>query len=189
MARDRRAVEQPGIISSAYSQFHSYSLGNQLLAFVQCAERRIPSGPIATFMGWKVKGRYVRKGEKAIVLCMPVTCKRKPADQPADTSGPDADQQPETFTRFGYRPNWFVLSQTDGQTVEPPPMPDWNQTRAFDALAVIEEPFTMTDGNCQGQLMRFPTRTPAKWQNTYADSSASVSRITNLTRFVLACCQ
>lgn len=32
----RRAVEEPGIISSAYSQFHSYSFGNQLLAWVEC---------------------------------------------------------------------------------------------------------------------------------------------------------
>jgi len=29
-------------------------------------------------------------------------------------------------------------------------MPDWNQRRALDALGVVEEPFTMTDGNCQG---------------------------------------
>jgi antirestriction protein ArdC len=104
-------------------------------------------------MGWKDKGRYVRKGEKAIVLCMPVTCKRKPTDdrhQPAGSAEPDADQPVETFTRFVYRANWFVLSQTDGQAVEPPPMPDWNQTRAFEALGIIEEPFTMTDGNCQG---------------------------------------
>jgi hypothetical protein len=83
---------------------------------------------------------------------MPVTCKRTPADQPqpADSAEPGADQHAETFTRFVYRPNWFVLSQTEGQTVEPPPMPDWHQTRALETLGVVEEPFTMTDGNCQG---------------------------------------
>jgi hypothetical protein len=147
-----RALTEPGVVSRAYSAFHGYSVGNQLLAFVQCAERGIPPGPIATFMGWKDKGRYVRKGEKAIVLCMPVTCKRKPADQPqpADSAEPAADSESGTFTRFVYRPNWFVLSQTEGQAVEPLPMPDWNQTRALDALGIVEEPFTMTDGNCQG---------------------------------------
>jgi hypothetical protein len=147
-----RALTEPGVVSRAYSAFHGYSVGNQILAFVQCAERGIAPGPIATFMGWKDKGRYVRKGEKAIVLCMPVTCKRKPADppQPANIAEPDADSKSGTFTRFVYRPNWFVLSQTEGQAVEPPPMPDWNQTRAFDALGIVEEPFTMTDGNCQG---------------------------------------
>ena len=82
-----RALTEPGVISRAYTAFHGYSIGNQLLAFVQCAERGIPPGPIATFMGWKDKGRYVRKGEKAIVLCMPVTCKRKATDdRPTDGS-------------------------------------------------------------------------------------------------------
>src|SRR6266852_3259026 len=108
-----RALTEPGVISRAYTAFHGYSIGNQILAFVQCAERGIPPGPIATFMGWKDKGRYVRKGEKAIVLCMPVTCKRTTsADRPTDSAEPDSDPHAETFTRFVYRPNWFVLSQT-----------------------------------------------------------------------------
>jgi hypothetical protein len=99
-----RALTEPGIVSRAYSAFHGYSLGNQILALVQCAERGIPPGPIATFMGWKDKGRYVRKGEKAITLCQPVTVKRKStADQalPPDATEPAADQHPETFTRVG----------------------------------------------------------------------------------------
>ena len=31
------AVHEPGTLSSAYRQFHHYSLGNQLLAMFQCA--------------------------------------------------------------------------------------------------------------------------------------------------------
>ncbi|HYT76454.1 MAG TPA: ArdC-like ssDNA-binding domain-containing protein [Vicinamibacterales bacterium] len=148
-----RALTEPGVVSRAYSAFHGYSLGNQILAFVQCADRGIPPGPIATFLGWKEKGRYVRKSEKAITLCQPVTVKRRPAgDQPVPTDAPEAaaDQHPETFTRFIYRPHWFVLSQTDGQDVEPAPIPAWDQTRALETLAVVEEPFAATDGNCQG---------------------------------------
>jgi hypothetical protein len=64
----RSAVTEPGIVSSAYRAFQGYSVGNELLALVQCAERGITPGPIATFPGWKAKGRYVRRGEKAIVL-------------------------------------------------------------------------------------------------------------------------
>ena len=125
-----RALSEPGVVSRAYSAFHGFSLGNQILAFVQCAERGIPPGPIATFMGWKDKGRYVRKGDRAIVLCMPVTSKRTAkAGETSDAAKPDADEQVEIVVRFVYRPNWFVLSQTEGQDVEPPPMPDWNQTR------------------------------------------------------------
>ncbi len=148
-----RALTEPGIVSRAYSAFHGYSLGNQLLALVQCTERGITPGPIATFVGWKEKGRFVRKGEKAITLCQPVTVKRKTdADQsrPADAMAPDAPQETETFTRFIYRPHWFVLSQTDGQDVEPAPVPTWDRARALDTLGIVEEPFTSTDGNCQG---------------------------------------
>jgi antirestriction protein ArdC len=150
-----RALTEPGIVSTAYRAFHGYSLGNQLLALGQCAERGILPGPIATFPGWKAKGRYVRKGEKAIVLCMPVTCKRKAGDQPQ----PDASADPDpgagteggaTFTRFVYRPNWFVLAQTDGQDVAPVPIPTWDRRRALAALGIVEEPFSLTDGNCQG---------------------------------------
>ena len=141
-----RALCEPGIVSRAYTAFHGYSIGNQILALVQCAEREIPPGPIATFMGWKDKGRWVRKGEKAIVLCMPITCKR----QATDATDPDADQHAEVFTRFVYRPNWFVLSQTDGQDVPAPTIPAWDQGRALAALGIVEEPFTLTDGNCQG---------------------------------------
>jgi len=146
-----RTLTEPGVVSRAYTAFHGYSLGNQILALVQCAERGIPPGPIATFMGWKDKSRYVRKGEKAIVLCMPLTGKRKAKDtEPAASAEPDTDPKPETFTRFVYRPHWFVLSQTDGQAVELLSIPTWDRFRALDALGIDEEPFSMTDGNCQG---------------------------------------
>src|SRR5689334_11843317 len=67
------AVTSPGIISDAYRRFWNYSVGNQMLALFQCMQRRIEPGPIHTFMGWKDLGRSVKKGEKALVLCMPVT--------------------------------------------------------------------------------------------------------------------
>jgi hypothetical protein len=148
----QKAVSEPGIISKAYTAFHGYSIGNQILAFAQCAQRGLAPGPIATFMGWKDKGRYVRKGEKAIVLCMPVTCKRK-GDEPSDDDDPTttpAAGKPATFTRFVYRPNWFVLSQTKGQAVEAVTIPEWDRVRALDTLNITEEPFSMLDGNCQG---------------------------------------
>jgi antirestriction protein ArdC len=143
-----KAVTEPGVISRAYLAFHGYSIGNQILALMQCVERGITPGPISTFMGWKDKGRFVRKGEKAIVLCMPVTLKRKSTgDQPVEDVN---DDKPETFTRFVYRANWFVLAQTEGQAIGPRPVPDWDQARALETLGIIEEPFVMTDGNCQG---------------------------------------
>jgi hypothetical protein len=47
------AVTEPGPISAAYSQFHHYSIGNELLAMGQCLARGIAPGPLATFPRWK----------------------------------------------------------------------------------------------------------------------------------------
>jgi antirestriction protein ArdC len=94
-------------------------------------------------MGWKEKGRHVKRGEKALVLCMPVTVKRK------DTSA-DGSEEDIAFTRFVYRPNWFTLSQTDGKPLDGMPTPQWDRARALAALDIVEEPFAMLDGNCQG---------------------------------------
>jgi antirestriction protein ArdC len=139
----RSAVTDPGVISSAYQQFHNYSLGNQLLAWAQCLQRGITPGPMATFPRWKELGRYVRKGERAIVLCQPLSVKRK-----GETD--DGTEQPHVYTRFVFRPHWFVLAQTDGADVPPMPMPDWDAVRALAALDVTEIPFDTIDGNVLG---------------------------------------
>src|SRR5260370_18252801 len=76
----KQAIEKPGLIGEAYSRFHNYSSGNQVLALVQCFARGIQPGPISTFPGWKAQGRYVKRGERALTLCMPVTCKSKETD-------------------------------------------------------------------------------------------------------------
>ena len=52
-----RALTEPDIVSRAYTAFHGYSIGNQILAFVQCLEREIALGPIATFKRWFRSGR------------------------------------------------------------------------------------------------------------------------------------
>ena len=86
------ATNKPGTLSAAYSAFHRYSIGNQVLAMFQCAARELPLGPISTYKGWKAKGRQVKRGAKALTLCMPVTIKRE-----------DSDGQEHVFTRFTYK--------------------------------------------------------------------------------------
>lgn len=135
------AVQQPGLLSQAYHAFRGYSIGNQILAWLQCEARGIQPGPIATFMGWKEKGRAVRKGEKALRLCMPITVKRAAAE---------TDEPDETFTRFIYRPHWFVLAQTEGAEIAPLALPTWDAQRAMAALQVTQVPFVGLDGNVQG---------------------------------------
>jgi antirestriction protein ArdC len=139
----RSAVTEPGILSGAYRQFHNYSLGNQLLAWAQCLERGIRPGPMATYPKWRELGRHVRKGQKALTLCMPITVKR------TSESGDDF-AEPDVFTRFVYRPHWFVLAQTDGAELPEASTPEWDSTRALARLDVTEVPFDATDGNVLG---------------------------------------
>src|SRR5499425_3175653 len=85
------AVTKPGTLMKAYSLFWNYSLGNQILALVQANRRGIALGPIASFNRWKELRRHVKRGEKAIELCMPVTSKRTVTEQGPD--GADAETE------------------------------------------------------------------------------------------------
>jgi antirestriction protein ArdC len=137
------AVTEPGTISAAYRQFHNYSIGNQLLAWSQCLARAIQPGPMATYAKWRELGRHVRNGEKAIVLCQPVTLKRI-------IENDDGGDNSEIFTRFVYRPHWFVLAQTDGEDLQAAPIPTWDRAKALQILNVTEIPFDVPDGNVLG---------------------------------------
>ena len=143
----QHAVNEPGNLSQAYQQFHTYSLGNQLLAWAQCADRGLQPGPMATYPRWKALGRQVKKGEKALTLCMPITVKRKPAEVIHE---PTTDEPGEVMTCFVHKARWFVLSQTDGEPLPEAETPDWDAARALEALTVQEIPFDHVDGNCLG---------------------------------------
>ena len=148
------AVSEPGKIHAAYFAFHGYSIGNRLLALIQCAERGITPGPIASFNTWKDRGRFVQKGQKAIALWMPITVKRA-----IEQEGSDPEQV--SFTRFLLKRNWFVLSQTAGEDYLPEPIPGWNRTQALTALGIEQVPFDYVDGNVWGfarakQIARSP---------------------------------
>src|SRR6185295_4809125 len=136
------AVNKPGTLMKAYSAFWNYSTGNQLLAMLQLFAREIPIGPIASFMAWKDKGRFVKKGSKAISLCMPVTCKK--------TTETLDGEETSHFTRFIYKNNWFALAQTEGDEYEPDPIPGWDRAKALEALNVTDAPFETLNGNVQG---------------------------------------
>ena len=136
------AVTQPGIISTCYSTFHGYSIGNQMLAYTQCAARSIPIGPIATYKKWSELGRKVSKGQKAIALTMPVTISK--TDDAGEKTG-------NVFQLFTLKNKWFVLSQTEGADYfNEVPMPAWDKVKALASLDIIEVGFALADGNCQG---------------------------------------
>lgn len=137
------AVTVPGKISSAYRLFHGFSLRNQILALIQCDERGIEPGPLATYDRWRGLGRQVRRGEKALTLCVPLTRK----------VGDDAGER-RIVCGFTYRNRWFVLAQTEGEPIAPEPTPGWDRTRALAVLGISEVPFDETDGNVMGFARR-----------------------------------
>ena len=67
-------------------------------------ERGIQPGPLATFPKWKELGRHVKKGEKALTLCLPLTCRRN-----RTVTKEDGTQQEEefTFTHFTYKAHCY----------------------------------------------------------------------------------
>src|SRR5262249_42959126 len=123
----KRAVSEPGTISAAYSAFHNYSIGNQLAALVQCSLRKIPVGPISTLKDWNSKGRFVKRGEKAIWLCMPITGKKTAKDEAGQ-------ETTEHYTFFVWKPRWFVLAQTEGEEYKPDAAShSWDRAQALEA--------------------------------------------------------
>ena len=137
------AITEPGKLSAGYSAFHSYSLGNQLAAAFQLESKGLPIAPIASFRAWKEKGRNVKKGEKALALCMPVSMK--------GTKHTTKGDEEFTFNRFVWRNNWFSLDQTEGEDYQNEvTIPVWDKNAALLALEITEGRFNLIDGNCQG---------------------------------------
>jgi antirestriction protein ArdC len=142
----KEAVEVPGKVLEAYSAFHNYSLGNQFWALMQCYCRNIKPGPLATFRKWTEKGRFVRKGEKALRLIMPRMIKKTVNKR--TTTG--EEEKEVNVTIFVEKSLWFTLSQTEGAEFEMPTIPEWNRERALAKLEVNETTFTSLNGNAQG---------------------------------------
>jgi hypothetical protein len=141
----KECLTQPGVLSKAYRAFHRYSFGNQIAAMFQLMERGQPLGPIASFMAWKEKGRSVKKGAKALVLCMPTTIK-------VDHQHPDGTVEKIPKRIFIWKPHWFVVHDTEGADFVQEEVPElnWDLAKALKELEIEEVPFEMIDGNCQG---------------------------------------
>lgn len=90
----------------AAATFHRYSINNILLIVTQ----RPDATHVAGFQTWKQLGRWVRKGEKGIVILAPMTFRK--ADQDAESTGDG--RPPKPILRFR-AVHVFDISQTDGQ--------------------------------------------------------------------------
>ncbi len=108
--------------------------------------RGLQPGPINTFPKWKDLGRFVKRGEKALTLCMPLTRKRH--DDESKES--DTLSEGQTYTTFVHRARWFAVSQTYGDELGPVTIPEWDAEQALQTLCIERITFDKTDGNCQG---------------------------------------
>src|SRR5262245_32344984 len=129
------ALTSPGQLHAAYSAFHNYSLGNQILALFQLDQAQ----PINTYQGWKALGRQVQKNAKAIQLVMPVATKAKNKDTGED----------EGRTIFIAKRHWFPLSATEG-TEFSPTVPEFSVQLMLAELKIKQDEFRSMNGNSQG---------------------------------------
>jgi antirestriction protein ArdC len=144
------AVHTPGKLLTAYTAFHNYSFGNALLALEQCISRKIEPGPLNSYRGWLTLKRQVRKGEKGLCLCMPVTYKKRIADKAPETREETEGNQEEVRQCFVFRNYWFVLAQTEGETPYEQPIPGFDLESALHSLDITRTPFDEINGNVQG---------------------------------------
>jgi antirestriction protein ArdC len=107
-ALERGQSEALKLYLAMMSRFHRYSWGNILLIYSQ----RPDASHVAGFHSWLKLRRFVRKGEKGIVILAPMVGRKKSDD----------DLTEDAQTRlFGFRAaHVFDVSQTDGE-----PLPEF----------------------------------------------------------------
>ena len=89
---------------AAMSRFRRYSWGNVLLIYMQ----RPHASHVAGFHAWLKMRRFVRKGEKGIVILAPIVGRKKSAD--------DELTEDRQTRLYGFRSAYvFDISQTDGE--------------------------------------------------------------------------
>jgi hypothetical protein len=107
---------------NAMARFYRYSFGNQLLIAFQ----RPNATHVAGFQTWKKFNRFVKRGEKGILIIAPVVRKiaeAKVTDPLSESAEPTSDVHLKIRKLVGFTTaHVFDYSQTDGQ-----PLPDFAQ--------------------------------------------------------------
>lgn len=94
------------------SRFHRYSFGNVLMILSQ-----MPTAThVAGFGTWKQLNRFVRKGEKGIVIIAPMAIRAK--DEKATETKSDSDRDRRILRFRGV--HVFDVTQTDGEALPEP---------------------------------------------------------------------
>ena len=89
---------------AAIGRFHRYSLRNVMLI----ASQKPTATHVAGFHAWHKLGRFVKKGEKGILILAPIVRRKNESAEQNETD--------ESSTAVGFRAAYvFDISQTDGQ--------------------------------------------------------------------------
>ena len=89
---------------AAIGRFHRYSLRNVMLI----ASQKPAATHVAAFHAWHKLGRFVKKGEKGILILAPIVRRKNESAEQGETD--------ESSTAVGFRAAYvFDISQTDGQ--------------------------------------------------------------------------
>jgi len=87
----------------AMARFHRYSWGNVMLI----ATQKPQASHVAGFNAWRKLGRFVKKGEKGIMILAPIVRRKTENAEQTDT---------DESSTLGFRAAYvFDISQTDGQ--------------------------------------------------------------------------
>jgi hypothetical protein len=100
---------------AAIAKFHRYSFGNQMLIAFQKPD----ATHVAGFNAWKKLGRYVKKGEKGILIVAPVV-RKSASDEKAKESEQLEDAATLRVVNFTTA-YVFDISQTEGE-----PLPEFS---------------------------------------------------------------
>jgi hypothetical protein len=76
----------------------------------------IQPGPLANFPKWKELGPFVKKGAKALTLCVPLTCKRKKAVANGDGTEQEEEQPGDVFSLREFQFQILAFSSADEGT-------------------------------------------------------------------------
>src|SRR5260370_37092606 len=96
------------------ARFHKYSFGNIMLL----ASQKPTATRVAGIRTWNSLGRFVKRGEKGILILAPMIGRKKPTDAIATEveSENSADERKPQQQLYGFRAVYvFDLSQTEGK--------------------------------------------------------------------------
>jgi antirestriction protein ArdC len=145
----------------AIGRFHRYSLHNVLLIALQ----KPNASHVAGFRTWNQLGRYVKKGEKGIVILAPVLRRKEEQNEEPAASAPFV---------AGFRPAYvFDITQTDGKdlpaigSVKGDPKDSTVRLQSFAkaqgiSLEYSEEIAPARGVSCGGKVVLLPGQTPAE---------------------------